>query len=143
MSEANKTPEDFVVERTKLGEFADFTVLPDYDAKALPKVSASLIRSLLLGFKVDSDGQSIVRAPGVRVRGAHIEGKLDLTDCGGGDGLPPLILEACELPCCIDISGSRIARLSVAKSKFREIQAEGAQIDGDLDFAFTSPLPNA
>ena len=78
--------EQFVVERTRAGEVADFSVLAT--GKDKPLVRAGFLRKLLLGLDADWP----VRTPGVRIKGARIEGALDLTDCAG-TGLPALELE--------------------------------------------------
>src|SRR5688572_25146060 len=118
--------EHHVVERTREGEVADFTALAGPDG-AKPVVRAGFLRKLLLRL----DPTWPVQAPGVRIRGARIEGALDLTDCAGGAGLPALALEKCEIPGTIDLSHTRLARLSVYGSQLRRLMAQEAIIDGE------------
>jgi hypothetical protein len=79
--------EQFVVDRTGDGEIADFTTMAGPDG-VKPAIRAGFLRKLLLGLEPNWP----VRMPGVRVKGARIEGALDLSDCSGagGAGLPAL-----------------------------------------------------
>ncbi|MEZ5996782.1 MAG: hypothetical protein R3C25_13625 [Hyphomonadaceae bacterium] len=126
--------EHFVMERTRLGEIADFTPMagPGGDK---PAVRAGFLRKLML--RLDPAWE--VRAPGVRLTGARIEGALDLTDCSG-EGLPALALTACEIPEPIDLSHARLARLSLRGSRLTRLKADEAQIDGEVDLCDVSPL---
>jgi hypothetical protein len=128
----------FVREKTALGEIADFTGRADYDPENKPAIDAVFLRRLLLGL----EGDGHVLMPGVRMRGARVEGRLDLADCSGsgGEGIPALALEACDLPDAIDLSGARVARLSIADSRFRELRGIGLKIDADFDFRRAVPL---
>jgi hypothetical protein len=117
--------EHFVLERVRAGEIADFTVASP-GAKA--PVRAGFLRKLLLGL----DESWSVAAPGVRIKGARIEGALDLTDCAG-EGLPALMLEDCDLPEPVDISHARIGRLSFRGSRLVLLVGVEAQIDGQFD----------
>jgi hypothetical protein len=78
-----------------------------------------------------------LRAPGVRVTGARIDGPLDLADCdgNGGGALPGLALEACDLTAGADLSNARLARLSLRDSCIREVTMRGMRLDGPLDIA--------
>jgi hypothetical protein len=78
----------------------------------------------------------------VRIRGARIDGVLDLTDCSGpaGDGLPALALLDCEIPELIDLSHARLARLSLQGSRLTRLVAVEAQVDGEIDLSATAPL---
>jgi hypothetical protein len=73
---------------------------------------------------------------GIRVRGARIEGPLDLTDCA----LAALILEDCEIAERLELKAARLGRLSIRASRFAGLQARSATIDGPVDFAGTSAL---
>lgn len=126
--------EHFVMERTRLGEVADFTPMAG-PGGAKPQVRAGFLRKLLLQL----DPAWVIRAPGVRVRGVRIEGALDLTDCSG-DGLPALALADCEIPEPMDVSHSRIARLSLRGSRLTRLIAVETQIDGELDLSAAAPL---
>lgn len=129
--------EHFVVERTRLGEVADFTPMAG-PGGAKPTVRAGFLRKLMLRL----DGSWAVHAPGVRLRGARIEGALDLTDCSGagGAGLPALALVECDIPAPVDVSHSRLARLSLNGSRMTRLVGIEAQIDGELDLCAIAPL---
>lgn len=128
--------EHFVLERTRLGEVADFSAMSGAGAK--PTVRAGFLRKLLL----ELDPAWPVQASGVRLRGARIEGELDLSACAGsGDrGLPSLRLEACDIPERMSLSGARLAQLCLRESAFAHIQAHALVLDGPLDFSHAKPL---
>ena len=127
-----------VVVRTARGEVATFNDAP------MPIVRSAFLRHLLLGLPAPKEPWPI-RLPGVRIRGAGIEGSLDLADCAGpgGAGLPALALEACEIAEPLDLANARIARLSLRGSRLGEIRARGARIDGALDISEVAPLHDA
>ncbi|MGE0741551.1 MAG: hypothetical protein AB7O98_09430 [Hyphomonadaceae bacterium] len=129
--------EHFVVERTRAGETADFTALAGAGG-AKPVVRAGFIRKLMMGL----DPSWGVQLPGVRIKAARIEGALDLADCSGagGAGLPALSLEHCDIPDAIDVSHARLARLSIAHSRFRRLIGVEAEIDGEFTFFKATPL---
>ena len=132
--------EQFVVERTRAGEAADLTTAAG-PGGARPVIRAGFLRRLLLQL----DPNWAVRTPGVRLRGARIEGALDLTDCSGAgdEGLPALALIDCEFSDPIDISHSRIARFSLAGSRLSRLVADEAQIDGELNLCNVAPAGEA
>ncbi|MGH6950997.1 MAG: hypothetical protein ACREH4_08995, partial [Vitreimonas sp.] len=128
--------EQFVVERTRLGEVADFSPMAG-PGGAKPVVRAGFLRKLML----ELDSAWTVRTPGVRLRGARIDGALDLTDCSGagGAGLPALALVDCDIPEPVDLSHARLARVSFKGSRLAGIAAVEAQIDGELDLCEVQP----
>ena len=128
--------EHFVVERTRLGEVADFAPMAG-PGGAKPTVRAGFLRKLML----ELDPSWTVRTPGVRLSGARIEGALDLTDCSGagGAGLPALALVDCDIPDPIDLSHARLARVSLKGSRLSRLVGVEAQIDGELDLCEVSP----
>jgi hypothetical protein len=131
---------------TATGEVADFSDTARGDASRKPGISAAFLRRLMLGLEYDASGRRIeALLPGVRIKGARLEGILDLTDCAGagGAGLPALSLEYCDLPDRIDLSNGRLARLSISDSRFRDLWGIGLQIDGDFSFDRATPLPTA
>ena len=73
---------------------------------------------------------------GVRVSGARIEGRLDLSDAA----LSALLLEDCDLPDVVDVSGARLGRLSIKGSRFSHLLARNAHIEAGLDFGATSAI---
>ena len=122
-----------VVARTALGEVA---VLAEGAV-----VRAAFLRYLLLGLPAPVDPWPI-RLPGVRIRGAHIDGPLDLAGSAGADdaGLPALSLEGCAIGGTIDLSDARLARLSLRGSRVGEVKARGMRLDGAMDIAGVTPF---
>lgn len=125
--------EHFVVERTNAGEIADFTTMAG-PGGAKPIVRAGFLRKLLLGL----DQSWTIRTPGVRIKGARIEGALDLTDCSG-EGLPALSLVECEIPETVDLSHARLARVSFAGSSMSRLVAIQSDIQGEVNLNFVAP----
>jgi hypothetical protein len=127
--------EQFVLDRTRDGEIADFSAI---GGTSKPAIRAGFLRKLLLGL----DSGWPVRTPGVRLKGVRIEGALDLTDCtgAGGAGLPALALIACEIAEPIDLSYARLARVSLRDSRLRLVVADECAVDGELDLAGIAPL---
>lgn len=132
--------EHFVMERTRNGEVADFTAMTGSDG-GKPAIRAGFLRKLLLEF----DPAWTVRAPGVRIRGARIEGALDLADCSGagGAGLQALGLEQCDIPEPIDLSRARLARLGLTRCRLRRLVAVETMIEGQASLAEASPFGEA
>ncbi len=126
--------ERFVVERTAVGEPAVFP----HASAAKPRIRATVIRHLLLGEAVPGARETAsVQWPGVRIHGATIEGLLDLADCARpGAGLPTLALENCDIRGSINLATARLARLSLAHSRFTLANLREAEIDGPFDFSY-------
>ncbi len=124
-----------VIVRAAYGEVATFTGSPR------PVLRAAFLRHLLLGLPAPREPWPL-RLPGVRIRGARIEGSLDLADCAGpgGAGLPALKLESCDIGEPVDLTGARLARLSLRDSRIGEVRARGLRIDGSLDMSGVVPL---
>jgi len=129
--------EHFVVERTNAGEIADFSAMGG-PGGAKPIVRAGFLRKLLLRL----DPSWAIRAPGVSIRSAQIEGVLDLTDCSGIEGapLPPIVLIECEIPALVDLTHARLSRVSFAYSGMTELRAFEARFNGALDMRSVTPL---
>jgi uncharacterized protein YjbI with pentapeptide repeats len=127
--------EHFVVERTRLGEIADFSALGAADG-AKPRVRAGFLLTLLRGV-VESWA---VKPPGVRVRGARNEGALALTDCSA---LPALHLHGCDIAEPIILTRAELARVALTQCQMSGVDARGARIAGALDMteaaAFGAP----
>lgn len=126
--------EQFVVARTEAGEIADFTTMGGEDA-AKPVIRAGFLRKLILQL----DPSWPVRATGMRIRGARIEGALDLADCGG-QILPALSLQACVCPAPLDLSRSSFARLSLRESQIVRVNGVGARFNGEVDVSNLGPI---
>lgn len=124
--------EHFVMERTRAGEVADFTPMAGPDG-AKPAIRAGFLRKLMLG------ADQAVRTPGVRIKGARIEGALDLTDCSGA-GLPALSLDKCDVPDAIDLSHARLARLTLRDCRLRQLTAVEAVIEAELSLVGAKPI---
>lgn len=129
--------EHFVVERTRAGDVADFSAMAA-PGQARPAIRAGFLRTLLLQI----NAAWTVRLTGVRVKGAEIQGALDLTDCSGagGQGLPALELLACVITAPMDLSHARLARLSLRESAFSFIKGHDLVLDGPFDLAHVRPL---
>jgi hypothetical protein len=164
----------FVAARSAAGDWADLSELE----AAHRTIPAAFIRQLVLGQPLAKSAHDEIErryadyarvgptedhAPvpvplaGVRVRNATIVGSLDLTDCGGSEGvaLPALALEDCvfepdprapgsiEDDDCrldLDLSRSRIARLSLRGSQFGHVRARESVVDGSVDIAKVGPV---
>ncbi|HYD72135.1 MAG TPA: hypothetical protein VEF55_03295 [Candidatus Binatia bacterium] len=129
--------EHFVMERARAGEIADFTPMAGPDG-GKPAVRAGFLRKLMLGL----DPVWAVRPPGVRIKGARIEGAVDLTDCSGagGAGMAALSLEACDIPDLIDLTRARLVRFSLNGCRLHRLTALNATIDGELSLAGAQPF---
>lgn len=127
--------ERLVVRCAGLGDWAEFA---DTGA-GRPVVRAAFLRRLMLGLKASGERWKVA-PPGVRVRGARIEGALDLADCVG---LPALSLEDCDIPDEIDLSCSRLARVSLRGSRISVVLARDAVIGGPFDVSGACPWPQA
>ncbi|MBL8547037.1 MAG: hypothetical protein JNL81_11275 [Hyphomonadaceae bacterium] len=126
--------EHFVVDRTNAGEIADFSQMGG-PGGAKPAVRAGFLRKLLLRL----DPSWTIRTPGVRIKGARIEGVLDLTDCSG-EGLPALALTECEIPDLVDLSHARLARVSFDGSRMSRLVAIETEIAGELNLCNVAPF---
>src|SRR5690606_34100885 len=80
-----------------------------------------------------------IRTPGVRIKGARIEGVLDLTDCSG-EGLPALSLVECEMPELVDLSHARLARVSFSNSVLSRLKAIQADVQGEVNITYVAPI---
>ncbi len=118
--------------------------LIDYPRDAnneMPIVHAEQIRQLLLGRREAFRLGVAPKSGGVRIRGARIAGPLNLDDCAGsGEMLPALALEQCDITDEINLDGSRISRLSLKGSRFRDIKLREAEIGGPFDFSGCQPF---
>jgi hypothetical protein len=117
LSDAERSARD----RIMAGEIADF-------AGAVEKPT---LRAMVL------DALALALPPrGVRVKGARIEGGLDLTDAA----LPALGLDDCDVAAALVLDGARLGRLSIAGSRHAGLRARGATIEGQVDFTAAKPL---
>lgn len=123
--------EHFVIERTRAGEITDFTPIA---AGEKPPLRAGFLRKLMLGL----DPSWTVQSPGVRIRGAAIEGVIDLADCAR---MPALSLIGCDLRDPVDLSHAVLSRLSLRGSRLKTLIAAEARLDSDCDLAGVTPFP--
>jgi len=126
--------EHFVVERTRLGEIADFSPMSG-PGGAKPAIRAGFIRKLMLAL----DPEWRLTSAGVRIKGARVDGALDLTDCSGAGGAA-LSLEDCDIADVIDVRRARLARLALLNCRVAELMGEHVTIDGALDLASSAPI---
>ncbi|HEV7860148.1 MAG TPA: hypothetical protein VGO91_16145, partial [Pyrinomonadaceae bacterium] len=141
------------------GKTADFRDRRDSAGQAATMVIRGyVIRHLLIGLplptQADKPAAPITRhtitSSGVRVRGARIEGVLDLSDCAGrdGNGCFPLLLEDCILtgedegayqdPSArpqptLDARHAILSRLSLKNCRAGFIDLTDAELLGDLE----------
>ncbi|MFT3727348.1 MAG: hypothetical protein QM759_05965 [Terricaulis sp.] len=129
--------EHFVVERTRLGEVADFSPMSG-PGGAKPAIRAGFLRKLMLSL----DPEWRLTSAGVRIKGARIDGALDLTDCSGAGGAA-LCLDECEIADVIDVRRARVARLALLNCRVAKLVGAHAAIDGALDLSGSAPIGEA
>ncbi|HVA11728.1 MAG TPA: hypothetical protein VNF99_00625 [Stellaceae bacterium] len=117
LSDAERSARD----RVMAGEIADFA-----GAAQKPLLRAALLDALALALP----------PRGIRIKGATIDGALDLTDAA----LPALALDDCDIAAPIVLDGARLGRLSIAVSRFSGLRARAAAIEGQVDFTAARPL---
>jgi hypothetical protein len=117
LSDAEQSARD----RIMAGEIADFA-----GAAEKPMLRAVVLDALALALP----------PRGVRVKGARIEGGLDLTDAA----LPALGLDDCDIAAPLVLDGARLGRLSIAGSRHAGLRARAATIEGRVDFTAAKAL---
>jgi hypothetical protein len=130
----DREAETFLIDNATSGQFACFVTA---GLRHRP-VRGELIRHLLHGHWAPGSGSNWgkVQMQGVRLRGAHILGGVNLADSAiPGTGLPTLILEDCLIDGILDCDAIRIARLVVKGSTIDQIKLQEAEIEGAFDFA--------
>jgi hypothetical protein len=127
--------EHFVVERTRLGELADFSPMSG-PGGAKPAIRAGFLRKLMLGL----DPEWRLTSAGVRIAGARIDGALDLTDCSGAGGNVSLSLEGCDIAEIMDVSRARLARLALIDCRVAKLVGARLCVDAALDLSGTAPI---
>jgi hypothetical protein len=108
-------------QRIMAGEVADFTGAADK-----PMLRANLLDTLALASP----------PRGIRIKGATIDGTIDLTDVS----LPALALDHCDIAAPVQLDGARLGRLSIVGARHAGLRARAAAIDGQVDFAGAKPL---
>jgi hypothetical protein len=90
-----RVDEDRLVRDLLAGEWADLTLDTSYEPDRKPTLSLAFLTKLLLG----SDPRAPLLPFGVRIRGARLDGELNLADCFGpyGGSFGVLALEECDL----------------------------------------------
>lgn len=129
-------PERLLLKAVSEGKWAE--AVRTQDDAPYQTVRAVFLRRLLSDM---SQSTHSWERSGLRVRGVHIEGSLDLADWTAAQGcaLPPLLLDKCVIPEMINISYSHLSRLSITNSRISQIFAEGVTIDGLFDFSGVEP----
>jgi hypothetical protein len=97
------------------------------------KIRPEFLRALILGLLKDATG-AVIRPPGaVRLEGATIAGKLDLSLLGSAAApLPGLILHLCKIEGEADLSGARLGEVDLNACHLTAFKAPRAHIDGQL-----------
>ena len=108
-------------QRIMAGEVADFT-----GAAQKPLLRAALLDALALASP----------PRGIRIKGATIDGAIDLTDAS----LPAQALDHCDIATPVLLDGARLGRLSIVGARHAGLRARAAAIDGQVDFAGAKPL---
>lgn len=164
--------ENQLIDAAFRGEWAGPSKLPDLTSstpltppqQAEITIDGAFLRKLLLDLVNSPANTQNPRMYGVRLRGAIIEGEIDLSDCTGRQGasLPPLLLEDCiirngdlakrdivcentlakqEIRRAINATNARLSRLSLNRCRVDgRIDLTGAKLDGDLEINDIAPL---
>ena len=128
-------------------------------------IDGAFLRKLLLDLANSRANTQKPRVYGVRLRGAIIKGKIDLSDCSGRGiaPLPPLLLECCiirdgdlveweigntghkksiqSIRRAINATNARLSRLSLTRCRVDgRVDLTGATLDGDLEINRIAPL---
>lgn len=148
-----------VIQAAVSGETADFLGRKDSSGQpATTVIRGHIIRHLLLGLPLPTRANNpnaphdrhTIASNGVRVRGARVEGVIDLSDSAGqdGNGCFPLLLEDCVLagegeaayqdpsdrPApALDAGHARLSRLSLKNCRAGFINLADAELLGDLE----------
>jgi hypothetical protein len=141
MSWDPESVENFIVDRLRGGEWADFTESATWAPDARPVVTAQFLRNLILGL----DRRVPSLPSGLRLRGVRVDGDFDLADsiAPAGSGFGVLALEDCDLPGRLTLSNIQLSRLSIRRSRFSALWGECLSVRGDLDLRETSPMPSS
>jgi hypothetical protein len=135
---ADRIAERFVIDKATAGEFACFETA----GLGRRTVPGSLIRDLIHGRPMRRSDGSLgrVQMQGVRIKGAVIEGGVNLKDSAiPGAGLPALVLEDCDIAGPLDCEAIRVARLSIRHSRIDMVNLREAEIEGAFDFSHVGP----
>ncbi len=137
---APDTPEDYMAARALAGRIADFSTEEAVERfGVLPKLNAEALREVY--FQLDHVTTRASNA-GLIVRGADIEGELDLAGASGlgGAALPTLALEACVIRQRMTLRNAHIYMLSLEDSQFASMDGDGLWIDSDFHFDGLRPI---
>ncbi|MEO1609052.1 MAG: hypothetical protein AAFR90_06830 [Pseudomonadota bacterium] len=118
---------------------ADFTLQDAIDQFGTqPLLRAANLREIFFGLDLDkSRGRS-----GMRIKGACIQGALNLAGASGrgGTALPGLSLISCHVEEIIDVTDSRLFSLILQDTAIIGLEARGVIIDGELDISRVHPM---
>jgi hypothetical protein len=129
------------------GIWCDFSEVKDAK-KAAVTIRGEWLREILL--TAATPGK---RIQALRLKGAVIEGVIDLRDCSNADGgsLPPFLLERCVLKgdvvhpemAVLTARHAHLSRLSLTGCQFGRIDISNAVLDGDLAIDEVCPLDDS
>ncbi|NYH79247.1 hypothetical protein FHR84_002581 [Actinopolyspora biskrensis] len=109
---------DRLVEAARVGELLDVSEESDR------KVPAAAIRALLFGLDADE-----LDPRGVRLRGAHVTGQLELTDVRAA---VPLVLSRCEFDEGVAAVRAQLPHLDLSGSRFPHLDADDSGCEHDV-----------
>lgn len=147
--------EDDLIDKAQCGEWLDLGRDVPHPADATRIIEAKLLRSLMLGLHPRCGNACAPAKPGrivaIRIRGAIIDGRLDLRGCCDSQGtpLPPLLLHDCLIrgdiarppnEPVIDARRAQLGRLSLSRSKVGRIDLSFATLRGDLEIDGIQPI---
>ncbi|SDP79473.1 hypothetical protein SAMN04487905_10977, partial [Actinopolyspora xinjiangensis] len=110
--------EDRLADAARVGELLDVSDETDRE------IPATAIRKLLFGSVTES-----IDPRGVRLRGAHITGKLDLTDVRAA---VPLALHQCEFDESIEATRAQLPHLDLSGTRFPYLEANDLVCEHDI-----------
>lgn len=128
------------VECVRAGEEADFS------HRSARTLRASFIKALMLGLPLGEYADGVpLTGLGVRIRGARLDGHLNL-EYGAlteGSYMPGLALSDCEIPDGMNLKSARLQRLCLKGSRIHWLEADHVHINGLLDVREVhAPAPN-
>jgi hypothetical protein len=117
-------PELVLRDAFSCGQWADL----GSGAAGPPVIRAEVIAALLLGASSVRPGS----AAGIRLRGATVEGRLDLM---GGEVAWPLVCEGCHFDTGIDLADCTLRTVRILDSELPAFDGSGLRLEGILDLA--------
>ncbi|MGF6855458.1 hypothetical protein [Paraburkholderia sp. CI3] len=116
-----------------------FTIVVECDGTPNKIIRAEAIRRIFFGIPVCFPGKATprvvkLRAQGIHLARARIEGTLFLDDMAGQNGIPspPLVLRGCVISMPIYLRRAQLQHLSLSDCKIKQLVADGAHIYGSV-----------